>query len=209
MATNGHMPDWWVRGIYFEACNCDAICPCRRINGVPGGRSTHGECLGVLTWLIGSGRVGAVDVGGLAVAIVYRYSDDEEGSPWRFRVYLDERGNDAQREALADVFAGHLGGTTHDHFPWAWKPSDLLGTHVAAIEVDHTPRRQWLRIKDRISVRIEGRYPGPETVTCGIPGHDREGEELIASELVAHEPELDFEFSGTSGYAAAVFEYRA
>src|SRR5689334_24643889 len=41
----------WIRGSYFESCNCDAICPCRRINGVPGGRSTHGICLGVLSWL--------------------------------------------------------------------------------------------------------------------------------------------------------------
>ena len=33
-----------VAGIYLEACNCEAICPCRRIDGVAGGRSTHGVC---------------------------------------------------------------------------------------------------------------------------------------------------------------------
>jgi hypothetical protein len=33
-----------IRAVYFESCNCDAICPCRRIDGVPGGRSTHGVC---------------------------------------------------------------------------------------------------------------------------------------------------------------------
>jgi len=42
---------WRIRGSYFESCNCDAICPCRRIDGVPGGRSTHGICTGVLSWL--------------------------------------------------------------------------------------------------------------------------------------------------------------
>ena len=46
---------WRIRGTYFESCNCDAICPCRRINGVPGGRSTHGVCMGVLSWLIDEG----------------------------------------------------------------------------------------------------------------------------------------------------------
>jgi hypothetical protein len=33
---------WHVRGTYLEACNCDPICPCRRIGGRAGGRSTHG-----------------------------------------------------------------------------------------------------------------------------------------------------------------------
>ena len=44
-----------MSGTYFESCNCDAICPCRRIDGIPGGRSTHGLCLGVLSWVIHEG----------------------------------------------------------------------------------------------------------------------------------------------------------
>ena len=35
---------WEVAGSYFEACNCDAVCPCRRVDGRVGGRSTHGVC---------------------------------------------------------------------------------------------------------------------------------------------------------------------
>src|SRR3954452_2531224 len=85
---------WRVTGSYFEACNCDAICPCRRIDGVPGGRSTHGECLGVLSWLIESGNVDEVRLDGLAVALAVRYSDDEEGSPWTHVVYLDARADE-------------------------------------------------------------------------------------------------------------------
>ena len=38
------MTDFDLTGTTLEACNCDPICPCRRIDGVPGGRSTHGEC---------------------------------------------------------------------------------------------------------------------------------------------------------------------
>ena len=47
---------WRIAGRYFESCNCDAICPCRMIDGVEGGRSTHGICFGVLSWLIDEGR---------------------------------------------------------------------------------------------------------------------------------------------------------
>jgi hypothetical protein len=66
-----------VRGSYFESCNCEAICPCRMIGGVPGGRSTHGICYGILSWLVEEGRVDDTDVSGLAAALVYRYDDDE------------------------------------------------------------------------------------------------------------------------------------
>lgn len=198
---------WRIRGTYFEACNCDAICPCRRIDGVSGGRSTHGICTGVLTWLIEDGHANAVDLSGLATALALRYDDDEEGSPWRFRLYVDARGDDEQRGALESIFLGRSGGTAVEHFPWAWKPSEL-GVHAVTIEVDHARRRQWLRIRDRVTVRIERAYPGPETVTCVIPGHDQTGEELIAAQVTVDEDGLQFELAGTAGYAS-VFDYHS
>ena len=73
---------WRIRGTYFESCNCDAICPCRTIDGVQGGRSTHGVCAGVLSWLIDDGAVDGVDVTGLPVVLAIRYDDDEPKSPW-------------------------------------------------------------------------------------------------------------------------------
>jgi len=42
--------DWRIRGSYFEACNCEAICPCRSVGGRPGGSSSFGECFGALSW---------------------------------------------------------------------------------------------------------------------------------------------------------------
>ena len=74
------------------------------------------------------------------------------------------------------------------------------------IDVDHAKRRQWLRIRDHISVRIRDRYDGPETVTCVIPGHDRPGEELVADELVVEDEALDFSFRGVCGYGTD-FDY--
>src|SRR5262249_8296749 len=90
---------WRARGDYFESGNCEAICPCRRIDGVAGGRSTYGECLGVLTWLIAEGAADGVRLDGLKVALATRYHDDEPGSPWSFVLYLDLRADAEQREA--------------------------------------------------------------------------------------------------------------
>jgi hypothetical protein len=197
---------WWIAGRYFESCNCDAICPCRRIDGVPGGRSTYGECLGVLTWLIDDGRADDVSLAGLKVAFATRYHDDEPGSPWRYVMYVEARADAAQREALEGVFTGRFGGDALTHFPWAWKDSERVAVRPVEIEVSHEPRRQWLRIRDHVTLRIRDAWAGPETVTCVIPGHDERGEELVAGELRVHDGPLAFEFRGNCGYASR-FDY--
>ena len=197
---------WRIRGSYFESCNCDPICPCRRIDGAPGGRSTHGECLGVLSWLISDGAADGVDLARLPVAMATRYSDDEEGSPWTWVLYLDAGATADQRDALERIYTGSLGGDAETHFPWAWKPSELVAVRPVAIDVEHTRCRQLLRIRDHVSVRIRDRYDGPETVTCVIPGHDREGEELVADELVVEDGPLAFSYRGVCGYGST-FDY--
>jgi hypothetical protein len=197
---------WRVRGSYFESCNCDPICPCRRVDGIAGGRSSHGVCMGVLSWLIEEGHSGETDLAGLTVALALRYDDDEPGSPWRWILYLDERASDEQLEALEAIYTGRLGGDAETHFPWAWKASELLAVRRAAIEVDHTPRRQWLRVRDHVTVWIRGRFSDESTVTCAIPGHDREGEELVADELLVRDEGLTFFYTGTCGYASD-FDY--
>jgi hypothetical protein len=197
---------WRVRGTYFESCNCDAPCPCRRIDGVPGGRSTHGECLGLLSWVIEEGHAGDVTLDGLKVALVTRYHDDEAGSPWSFVVYVDAGAGPSERDALERVYTGALGGDALAHFPWAWKESRLLAVRPVEIELSHEPRRQWVRIRDHVTVRIRDAWPGSATVTCVIPGHERRGEELIADELRVEDGALAFAYEGNCGYAAP-FDY--
>ena len=74
------------------------------------------------------------------------------------------------------------------------------------IEIDHTRRRQWLRIRDYVSVRIRDRHDGGEAVTCVIPGHERSGEELVTDELQVEDGELTFGYRGVCGYGST-FEY--
>jgi hypothetical protein len=198
---------WRIRGTYFESCNCDPICPCRRIDGTAGGRSTHGICLGVLSWLIEHGDCEGVDLSGLPVALASRYSDDEPGSPWTWILYVDEGASEAQRAAIEGIYTGRLEGDALKHFPWAWKASHLMDVRPVEIDVAHERRRQRLRIRDRVSVRIRDRWAGGETVTCVIPGHERAGEELVADELVVEDGELEFSYRGVCGYGST-FDYR-
>jgi hypothetical protein len=162
--------------------------------------------MGVLSWLIDHGEADGVDVGGLPVALACRYSDDEPGSPWTWVLYLDAQSSAEQRAALEGVFTGRLGGDAQRHFPWAWKPSELVAVRPVEIIVDHTRRRQRLRIRDQVKVRIRDRHDGDETVTCVIPGHERAGEELIADELVVDDGPLSFSYRGVCGYGST-FDY--
>src|SRR5205823_662587 len=130
----------------------------------------------------------------------------EPGSPWTWVLYLDARTSGAQREALESIFIKRLDGDAVSHFPWAWKASELVAVRPVEFEVDHSRRRQRLRIRDHVSVRIRDRYAGEETVTCVIPGHDRAGEELVADELVVEDGPLAFSYRGVCGYGTT-FDY--
>ena len=114
---------WHIAGDYFESCNCDPICPCRMIDGALGGRSTHGVCFGVVSWVIESGHSGETMLDGLAAALVIRYYDDEPGSPWSIILHVDERADQQQHDALADIFLGRVGGRGIVQLPWVRKPS--------------------------------------------------------------------------------------
>ncbi len=197
---------WALSGSYLEACNCEAICPCRRIGGRPGGRSTYGICLGALSWAIEDGRAGDVDLTGRRVVLVSRYNDDEPGSPWDFFLYLDESADDLQREALTAIFLGRAGGTPLRQFPWAFKPSRLIEVRSARIELDHTPRRGWFRAGRDVEVRVAAPVVDQEPVTCIIPGHHQPGTEVRCDELRSTAAPLEYAFSGRCGYEA-LFAY--
>ena len=137
-----------------------------------------------------------------------RYSDDEEGSPWTFVLYVDERSSDEQRRALEEIWTGRARGGQIEHFPWAWKASNLVAATPAQIEVGHTSRPQWFRVSDEVSVRIRGPVDDDATVTCVIPGHEQAGDEVVAEELKVEAGPLQFEYQGNCGYAAD-FDYRS
>jgi hypothetical protein len=141
-----------------------------------------------------------VDLSGLRTLLASRYDDDEPGSPWSFVLYVDERGDEPQRDALTQIFLGRLGGTPQKQFPWVWKDSDLIDVHAVAIEVDHTPGRGWFRVRDRVSVRVRGPVEEEATVTCVIPGHDRPGRELHTDLIEVDDDRLQFEVSGRCGF---------
>jgi hypothetical protein len=204
--VNRRFLPWRIAGSYFESCNCEAICPCRMIAFVPGGRSTHGVCFGALSWRIEDGHAGEVDLAGLNAALVYRYSDDEERSPWQFNIHVDERGDERQREALTDILVGRLGGMLILALPWVRKPSTLLDVRASRIEIEVGNRSGQLRVGDSVSARASRPFETDQRVTCIVPGHHRPGTELIADwQRVSDEP-FEWELEGNCAFVTR-FDY--
>ena len=198
------LSSWRVRGSYLEACNCDAVCPCRREGDREGGRSTLGKCEFVLSWDIHEGAAGDLDLSGHQVVMVGWYDDDE---PWVWRVilYVDSKANDAQREALSSIFLGQAGGTTLNNFAAAIGLGEVLAVHPAEITLDHDPVRATIEVGTKVAVRATRVMETAGAVSCGISGHDRPGTELVM-DIMRVDNQLSWEYAGKCGFAAS-FDY--
>jgi len=190
---------WRVAGSYFEACNCEAICPCRKQGGMKlTVGSSYGSCDFALSWRITQGYHGSTDLTDLGVVMAGNYRDDEPRKPWRVALYVDDRSDDAQFASLTDIFLGRAGGTTLKNF--GTRIEGVYAVRRAKIELDHTPRRWFMRADDWVEVRASEIVPSELPVSCGIPGHDRPGEELIAEFLRVADPPLQYELRGKCGF---------
>jgi len=196
------MTPWRIRGAYFESCNCEAICPCRMVGGVKGGRSTYGICFGVLSWLVSDGQAGEIDLTGVAAALVIRYDDDEPGSPWSFVVHVDERGSEEQREALASILTGKLGGEEVLRLPWVRKPSEELAVRASPIELRVDGDRKELRVGSAVELAATKPFPTEERVSCVIPGHHIAGTEYYAERLAVHDEPFEWELEGNCAFVS-------
>ena len=190
---------WAVGGSYFEACNCEAICPCRRVGERAGGRSTYGICQFVLSWQIRQGRADGLPLDDLAVVMAGWYDDDEAGSPWRVSLYLDERASQMQHDALAGIFTGRAGGGVLRNFAAAI--STVHEIRRARIELSHVPRRWSIRADTYLTVHAEEPVVAPGPVACGIPGFDQAGQEVIAGTFRVTDGPLSWDLYGRCGFA--------
>jgi hypothetical protein len=200
------VPAWRVSGSYFEACNCDAICPCRRQGGqkLTTG-STFGVCDFALSWYILRGHADALDLSGLSVVLAGFYRDDEQGKPWRVSLYVDDRASVAQHDSLAEIFLGRSGGTPARNFAAAI--AHVYAVRSASIAIDHRPGRWFMRAGRFVTVKASDLVRselGP--VSCGIPGHDHPGEEVRAEIMQVDDGPLAWEFMGQCGFASD-FDY--
>lgn len=140
--------DWELAGTYFEACNCTTACPCVFLSA-----PTEGECTALVAWHIDQGHFADVTLDGFNVALAVYSPGHLAEVKWNVALYLDERANDARKDALLNIFSGQAGG----------HPS-VLASHIGNIlGVAHVPivyqadgRKRRLRVGGLAETEIEG-----------------------------------------------------
>ncbi len=102
---------WQITGDYFENCNCDVVCPCLLSPNQPlTSRPTAGACEVAFGFHIDRGSYGAAMLDGLNVAMIARTPGPMAQGNWSVALYLDERANEQQRQAIQAIFTGAVGG---------------------------------------------------------------------------------------------------
>ncbi|MGN6635710.1 MAG: DUF1326 domain-containing protein [Oryzihumus sp.] len=99
---------WQLTGEYLENCNCDVLCPC--ITSSLQGPADNERCLVPLAMHITDGEADGLRLDDLGVIMVVDAPAVMAQGGWRVAVYIDERADAAQREALGAILSGAQGG---------------------------------------------------------------------------------------------------
>jgi hypothetical protein len=124
------IPQWHVAGDWFDVCKCNIPCPCEFAQA-----PTYGDCEGILVWHVNEGNYGDVSLDGLNVLALGAF----EGNIWKgessvtVAMFLDDRADEQQLEALQIVFGGQAGGWPAD---FANLIGEIRGMETAPIQFE-------------------------------------------------------------------------
>jgi hypothetical protein len=165
MKVSENSPDWRLEGDYFDGCNCKSICPC-----IFALDPTEGDCKGLAAWHIEKGHFtnwtnsdrnsntsnNSINLDSLNVVISVRAPGNMlTGSKWKIVLYLDEKANNDQKEALIKIFTGQVGGEFFAEM--LSRVGEILGTRSVPIEFNiEGKKRRKIRIPSIAEMEIEG-----------------------------------------------------
>ncbi|HJT59223.1 MAG TPA: DUF1326 domain-containing protein [Ktedonobacteraceae bacterium] len=144
---------WQIAGDYFENCNCKVICPCLLSTNPPLTSSpTEGACEVAFAFHINSGSYGNVTLDGLNVAMIARTPGAMAQGNWSVAIYLDERANEQQRQALQAIFSGSVGGPLGALAPFI---STVLGARIVPITFNIAGKRRSVEIPNIMHLAVQ------------------------------------------------------
>src|SRR5713101_4362325 len=119
---------WQLKGTVVVACNCDFGCPCN-FNALP----TTGKCEGSWTWHVDEGSYGDTALDDLNFTVAVNWPGAIHEGNGEAVIFVDERADEAQREAISTLVRGEVGG------PWgilAWTWPTVHGPKPVAYRVE-------------------------------------------------------------------------
>jgi len=108
---------WWARGLLFENCSCQAICPGHvHFDQL----CTYDRCVGYWAIHFKEGDFDGVPLGGQSAVIAYDTPQHMIEGNWTEVILIDQKASPAQRQSIEAILTGRAGG------PWA-----VLGRFVS------------------------------------------------------------------------------
>lgn len=140
---------WKLEGDYFEACNCDTVCPCVFL-----GDPDQGECDVIVAWHIQTGHFDKTPLDGLSVVAVFHAPGNMfTGPKWNAALYLDEKASKEQADALGKIYSGQAGGFFS---VVAGLIGELAGIRSVPIKFEMDGKKRRLHVPSAIELSIEG-----------------------------------------------------
>jgi len=100
------VPEWRLVGDWFDICSCNIPCPCVFTQA-----PTNNKCEGVLAWRIREGHFGEVALDDINLVAVSAFDGNAwAGAKVNMGLFIDERTDERQRQALQAIFGGQAGG---------------------------------------------------------------------------------------------------
>ncbi len=143
---------WSIAGEYFENCNCAVVCPCLFSTSAPlTSEPTEGACEVAFAFHIDQGAYGDVTLDGLNAALIARTPGPMIEGNWTAALYVDERADARQQEALGAIFTGQAGGVMGSFAPLI---AEVLGVKAVPIAYHSEGRRRAVEIPDIMTMAV-------------------------------------------------------
>jgi hypothetical protein len=107
----------------------------------------------LLAWHIDQGRFDEINLDGLNAALAAYSPGHMLEVKWKVALYVDERADQGQRDALTQIFSGQGGGHMAGLAPLI---GEVLGVKPASIEYRSEGKRRSLRLGEVAEAEIEG-----------------------------------------------------
>jgi hypothetical protein len=151
---------WKLAGEYFENCSCDILCPC--ITSSLQGPADYERCQVPLVCKISEGAFEDVSLDGLAFIMVVDSPQVMADGGWRMALYLDERADERQQQALQAILSGEHGGPPEMLAPLI---GEMLGLKLVPIHYESSGSRFRVEVPGIMEFEVEGvTSPGSDEV---------------------------------------------
>jgi hypothetical protein len=188
---------WSMKGDALAACSCDWGCPCN-FDAAP----TKGWCEGGYALHINEGRYNDTKLDGLTIGwFAHSPAALHLGNVTSYYL-IDDKASPEQREALAHIISGEVGGP---FAVFAGLSTKTIGPEFVPVEWKFDGSNNHVRFGDRVEARLamsKNPVTGEESgytlkMTNGLLTDEAE---LMASSLFrVNHPELSYDHSGQYG----------